>query len=142
VVLRSSVAGARPLRLLGPLLCFATGSSARSNRQAQGLVEEEMELATLIAPCSVSELREKFWNQASAYFPGRPERFADLAFDFEALCRQLHMERDPGVKAQFVDPLGRHQELPIAASQIQKCFAAGMTICFADLEAALPALAA
>ena len=99
-----------------------------------------MDLASLIAPCSIAELREKYWNRASAFLPGPPERFADLAFDLDTFCRQLHFERVPGVKAQFLDALGRHQEMPIAATQIEKCFAAGMTICFSELDTALPAL--
>jgi len=99
-----------------------------------------MDLATLITPLSVSELREGFWNKRSVHLRGRPDRFSGLAFDFEKLCERLHFERVPGVKAQFIDAQGRHQEMPVTAGQIKLCFAAGMTICFGDMDTALPLL--
>jgi ribosomal protein L16 Arg81 hydroxylase len=98
-----------------------------------------MKLDELLAPVTLDEFLATNWCRSPFHVSGRRDRFVNLGFDLEEMRRVLPTRRsDVAIKAQFADAAGRHREMPVAASQIQECFDAGMTICLGPVEDVLP----
>jgi Cupin superfamily protein len=93
--------------------------------------------ARLIAPLTLERFVAEHWDQRSLLVTGDALRLDDIDFDLAGF--RLAVQRsanDPTavIKAQYVDRIGVDRELPAHHDQIDQLFAAGMTICFTNIE--------
>lgn len=98
-----------------------------------------MNFKTMIAPITTDVFFERHWGRAPVSWSGRPDRFSNLGFDFDAV-RKVIPANPSGIplKAQYFDAAGRHRELAITGNQVESLFDAGMTICLGHVEQLLP----
>jgi ribosomal protein L16 Arg81 hydroxylase len=91
------------------------------------------DLASLVAPLSVSDFVKRHWERRALYAPGDGARFAGL-FDRARLLSAAeapsgpHADDPRRLKAGFRDARGEHAELAIHAAQVEPLVAAGMTV--------------
>lgn len=91
------------------------------------------DIADLVAPHSLHDFVESYWERRSLYVRGDRARFASL-FDRERLLAAVqrptgaHAGDPRRLKAGFRDLRGEHTEVSIAPSQVSPLLAAGMTI--------------
>jgi hypothetical protein len=105
-------------------------------------------LARLLDPVDVGSFISTYWERASLYIPGQPDKFRNL-FSIDQFYRGGVVDWGEGrgpsplynVKAGYEGPDGNHYELFIHPGQMQRLLGAGLTIQAEHLEANDPVLA-
>ena len=102
-------------------------------------------LRQLLAPVSLDEFVERYWERRALFIPGAADKLAGL-FDLDSFYRAVGEARPglgrrrPYVKAGYRDADGEHREVDVQPSQIPALLDAGMTIQAEGLEAIDPRL--
>jgi hypothetical protein len=95
------------------------------------------QLAKLLDPVDLCSFMSTYWERASLYTPGRPNKFADLfsrSRFLETVTRMVDKaaarnERDwVALNARYQDADGNHRQLAIQPEQIPALLGAGLTI--------------
>jgi ribosomal protein L16 Arg81 hydroxylase len=89
------------------------------------MLELQESLAPLVAPATVEEFFDKYWNRAAAFLKGNTDRFSGL-FSLSEFYNVA--EKVPVLKAA-TKRFGRQSERKIQAAEIEQAISAGATIC-------------
>lgn len=102
-------------------------------------------LRELLAPVSLDEFVERYWERRALFIPGTAEKVRGL-FDLDSFYRAVGEARPglgmrrPYIKAGYEDAAGEHREVDVQPAQIPALLDAGMTIQAERLEAIDPRL--
>jgi ribosomal protein L16 Arg81 hydroxylase len=103
-------------------------------------------LQELLVPLAVGDFLEAFWERRSLYVPGGSDKFVSL-YSLEAFYTGLSHVPDNGsppvkVSAGYLEPSGRHCQIPLQPDQVLPMVGAGLAVHAAGLEATSPRLRA
>lgn len=95
----------------------------------------------VIAPLDPAGFAVEVWERASMVFPGRPERFAGLGMNFARFATAIGTLAPGSIRANWVEPDGTGNYVPVAAADCRRCYEQGRTICVTGLDQGVPELA-